>query len=80
MKKAVTQVSHALVPEHLKVTEKEKTELVKKHNITLDSLPRILKDDPAIATLDVKTGDMVKILRPSPTAGTAAYYRVVVDE
>ena len=70
---------HLLIPEHVKATEKEKADLFKKYNITLKHLPRILLSDPAIADLNVKEGDVVKIIRKSPTGGEVAYYRGVVS-
>ena len=68
-----------LIPKHAKLSEKEKAELLEKYNITLKELPKILKDDPAIAHLDVKNGDVVKITRRSPTAGEAIFYRGVIN-
>ncbi|MYB30536.1 MAG: DNA-directed RNA polymerase subunit H, partial [Cenarchaeum sp. SB0663_bin_5] len=35
--------------------------------------------DPAIVGLGVRPGDMIRILRKSPTAGESIYYRYVVD-
>jgi DNA-directed RNA polymerase subunit H len=70
---------HLLVPKHTKLSEKEKAELFKKYNISGDELPGISKNDAAIAELNVKAGDVVKIVRQSTTAGTALFYRVVVN-
>ena len=70
---------HILVPKHLKLTEKDKSELVERYNITLKELPKILKDDPAITPLNVKQGDVIKIIRESPTAGEVVFYRGVTD-
>ena len=78
MSKVITQ--HTLVPKHKKLSEKDKEQLLKKHNLSFYSLPKILKADPAIVALDVKAGDIIKIERKSLTAGVAYYYRVVVDE
>ncbi len=73
-------IKHILVPEHKKISEREKQELLKKYNITIKELPRILISDPAIAHLDVKPGDIIKIIRKSPTSGESIYYRVVSSE
>ena len=70
---------HVLIPEHLKLSEKEKKELLEKYNITLQELPKILKDDPAIASLNAKPGDVIKITRKSVTAGEAIFYRGVIN-
>ncbi|MBW2970295.1 DNA-directed RNA polymerase subunit H [Candidatus Woesearchaeota archaeon] len=69
---------HELVPKHSKLSDKETKELFAKYAIELPNLPRIFKDDPAIENLDVKEGDIVKIVRKSHTAGETVFYRRVV--
>lgn len=76
-KKAVGVVDHVLIPKHDKVTEKEKKELFEHYKLSGGELPLVSIDDPAIQHLDVKKGDIVKITRPSPTAGTSIFYREV---
>lgn len=71
---------HILVPKHTKLSDKEKEDLFKKYNITGRELPLILENDPAIAHMDIKPGDVIKIERKSPTAGTALFYRLVVTK
>jgi len=70
---------HVLVPEHSKLNKKETQELLEKYNLSLNELPKILVTDPAITTLNVKPGDVIKIIRDSPTAGKSIYYRVVIN-
>lgn len=70
--------SHRLVPKHILLSEKEKEELLKKYGITLKELPRILSSDPMVKALNAKVGDVIKIIRKSPTAEVSEYYRVVV--
>jgi DNA-directed RNA polymerase subunit H (RpoH/RPB5) len=70
---------HSLVPEHNKLSEEEKQKLLKKHNISLRQLPKILKSDPAIQHLDIKVGDLIKIKRKSPTNKESIFYRVVIN-
>lgn len=70
---------HALVPEHTKASEKEKDALLAQYSIELQNLPQINKKDPAIRHLNVRLGDIVKIVRQSPTAGVSVFYRVVVN-
>ncbi len=70
---------HMLVPEHSKLTKKEMQELLEKYNLSLNDLPKILLTDPAIEKLNAKEGDVIKIMRDSPTAGKAIYYRVVIN-
>jgi len=70
---------HILVPKHSKVSEKEKKELFSNYHIDMEHLPKIFTDDPAIQELDVKPGDIVKIIRKSPTAGEIVFYRTVIE-
>ncbi len=70
---------HQLVPRHI-VAATEEVDLVLKHyGIELRKLPRILRDDPAVRILGAKAGQVIRIQRDSPTAGTIYYYRLVVD-
>jgi len=69
---------HVFVPKHVKISEEEKEKLLDQYNISLSQLPRISKMDPALASLEVKKGDIIKIERDSPTIGKSNFYRVVV--
>ncbi|MAE13275.1 DNA-directed RNA polymerase subunit H [Candidatus Woesearchaeota archaeon] len=73
-------ITHVLVPEHQKISDKEKEELLKKYGLTGQELPKINSKDPAISHLALKVGDIVKIKRKSPTAKVSTFYRVVIDE
>ncbi len=70
---------HLLVPEHIKLNDKEKKELLEKYHISLKELPKISKKDPAIDHLNPKEGDVIKIIRKSPTAGESIFYRGVIN-
>lgn len=72
--------NHVLVPEHIKVSEKEKKELFENYGISFAELPKINLSDPAIRTLDVKPGDVIKIIRKSAVSGESVYYRGVINE
>jgi len=72
--------SHVLVPKHSKLSQKDKKELFTRLNITIKELPKISVKDAAIKELGVEPGDVIKIERPSPTAGHAVYYRGVSNE
>ena len=69
---------HILVPKHTKLNDKEREELLKKYNATEFNLPKILKTDATLKGLELKTGDIIKIERDSPTAGDSIYYRAVM--
>ena len=79
MVKAYDISKHTLVPKHTKLSEKEKEIILKKYNISVTQLPRILKNDSAIKDLKLKQGDVVKIIRQSPTAGEIIFYRSVTN-
>lgn len=77
MKKAELK-RHALAPKHTKLSDKEKEEVLKQYSATIEDFPRILKKDAAVQKLNVKQGDLIKIVRKSPTAGETVFYRAVV--
>jgi DNA-directed RNA polymerase subunit H len=71
--------THELVPEHSKLSDKEKKGLLENYQITPKELPKMRKNDPAIEHLNVKEGDIVKITRKSKTAGESIFYRGVIN-
>ena len=73
-------LSHELIPVHEKLSEKDATAIMKKYNLTIREIPKILLTDPAIAHLDPKEGDIIMIKRSSRTAGDTIYYRGVIKE
>jgi DNA-directed RNA polymerase subunit H len=79
VKKKYDIQQHILVPEHSKLNDKEKKDLLDRYHITLKELPKIMEKDPSIAHLKVKVGDVVKIKRKSPTAGESIFYRGVIN-
>ncbi len=72
------QKTHYLVPEHVLIKKDKVAELMAELGIKKDSLPKILKLDPALKLLKAEKGDVVKIIRESITSGQAVYYRRVV--
>lgn len=80
MKKPKFKVDkHTLTPKHLKLGEREKAQLLEKYHVTSKELPKVSKTDAALRELEAKPGDVIKIIRKSPTAGDAVFYRVVSD-
>ncbi|UCE13667.1 MAG: DNA-directed RNA polymerase subunit H [Candidatus Heimdallarchaeota archaeon] len=69
---------HYLVPVHEFATEDEIKELETRFSIFKYQLPKISVEDPAVQLLGAKTGDVLKIIRNSPTAGEFIVYRAVV--
>ncbi|MEM1514264.1 MAG: DNA-directed RNA polymerase subunit H [Candidatus Thermoplasmatota archaeon] len=71
-------LKHILVPQHEVLKEEEVEKLLKAYNISKENLPRILLDDPVVKAIGAKEGDVIKIIRNSPTAGKSVVYRLVV--
>jgi DNA-directed RNA polymerase subunit H len=78
-KKVFSVFEHELVPKHIVLSKEEAEEVLKKYHVKPYQLPYIKKNDPAIKEIGAKPGDIVKIIRKSPTAGEAVAYRYVVE-
>lgn len=76
--KKVDVLKHVLVPQHILLDRQEAKMIFKKLKIRPSQLPWILMSDPVIKRLDAKPGDIVMIVRESPTAGKVVTFRVVM--
>lgn len=79
MTKEINVQQHVLVPKHILMTEKEVGELLTKYNISKKQMPLISIKDSAIKDMEVKGGDVIKIIRNSPTQIKSEYYRLVQE-
>ncbi len=70
---------HVLVPKHEILARREREELLAKYRVEPYQLPRIKVSDPAVIAIGAKAGDVVRVIRNSPTAGEYAAYRYVVQ-
>ena len=71
---------HMFVPEHIKLSPTEKKEILDQYGVSFKHLPKILASDPAIKDLNVKEGDIIKIIRRSKTGGESVFFRGVENE
>jgi len=78
LKKKFTILDHELVPKHILLTKEEKKQLLEQLKIRPEQLPWIRASDPVAKLIGAKPGDVVKIIRKSPTAGETVAYRFVV--
>lgn len=74
-----TIAEHHLVPKHELLSKTDAQTLLAQFGLDFDKLPRIASDDPMVAELKADVGDVIKITRESPVAGTTIYYRRVVQ-
>jgi len=70
---------HKLVPKHEILMPEEKEKMLMEYRVQPYQLPRIKASDPAAKAIGAKPGDIIKIVRESPTAGIHISYRYVVE-
>jgi DNA-directed RNA polymerase subunit H (RpoH/RPB5) len=81
-------VAHLLVPPHELLSAEETERVIKTLGAPAERLPKILASDPGLKT-DLKyraareareplAGRLVRVRRPSPTAGEAVAYRIII--
>jgi DNA-directed RNA polymerase subunit H (RpoH/RPB5) len=81
-------IAHRLAPPHEILSEEETRRVLEELETVAERLPKILVSDPGLQTDpkfvaardagEVFTGRLVRIRRPSTTAGEAVAYRLVV--
>jgi len=71
--------AHVLVPKHEIVAAEDREKLLNQYRIQPYQLPRLRASDPGAKAIGAKPGDVVRIIRASPTAGKYTSYRYVVE-
>lgn len=70
---------HVLVPQHQKTSPEEVKKIIDMYKLSnISQLPRLTTADPVVQYYNFKRGDVIKIVRPSPTSFSHVVYRSVV--
>ncbi|MCL7414943.1 MAG: DNA-directed RNA polymerase subunit H [ANME-2 cluster archaeon] len=72
-------LNNDLVPQHILMPENEVNKVLKEHYLDKEQLPKIKITDPVTLEIGAEVGDVVKIIRKSPTAGEAVIFRLVIE-
>lgn len=78
MPKKSNVLEHELVPKHVLLSEEEALRILRAMGLKKSDLPWIYSTDPVARALKAKPGDVVMIIRKSPTAGESVAFRLVM--
>ena len=71
-------LEHELVPKHEVLPPEEALAVLRDLGVKPEQLPWIRASDPVARAIGARPGDIIRIYRKSPTAGTVIVYRYVV--
>jgi len=69
---------HELVPQHLKLKNKEIKSFLTRYQIEKHQIPKMLETDPAVKAIQAKPGDIIRIVRNPEMGEDGTYYRVII--
>ncbi|MHC1593337.1 MAG: DNA-directed RNA polymerase subunit H [Methermicoccaceae archaeon] len=75
----INVLEHEAVPNHEVLDEGAVKAVLQKYGIKKEEMPKIMVSDTAAQAVGAQVGDILKITRKSPTAGTFVAYRLVVE-
>jgi len=78
MGKKFNVLNHEIVPLHIKLSKEEARKILGELGLRPSDLPWILASDPAVKAIGAKPGDIVLVVRKSPTAGKSIALRLVI--
>ncbi len=70
-------ISHEFQPKFELLSPSEMEKVKEEYNITDYTTEKILRSDPIVKYFALRKGDIVRIIRPSPTSGLSIGYRIV---
>jgi DNA-directed RNA polymerase subunit H len=80
MSEKINILEHELVPKHEVLSPEEARKVLEELGVEPWQLPWMSANDPVVRAIGAKPGDIVRIIRKSPTAGLSIAYRYVVPE
>lgn len=70
-------LEHEMQPKFRILSDEEKQEIMKQYNITKDKeFPDIFRFDPVSQAIGIRPGEVMEIIRSSPTAVKSVYFRI----
>lgn len=70
-------ISNEYQPKFELLSPKEMEMVKREYHVTDYTTEKILKSDPVVKYFALRKGDIIRIIRPSPTSGKAIAYRIV---